>query len=144
MGSGQLAAEIHGNEQLRAAGLAIRRGQMELDALYGNELTGLCRPEELLRLCERSQQWGRRLGVKVDTAMISDVPGYTWGIVPALAQAGAKYFSIGRIRATAWADEHRVGPINRSIGSRPTGSTRSSAGFPTAAMRWAMLAITSS
>jgi alpha-mannosidase len=27
--------------------------------------------------------------------MISDVPGYTWGIVPVLAQAGVKYFSIG-------------------------------------------------
>ena len=27
--------------------------------------------------------------------MISDVPGYTWGIVPAMAQAGVKYFSIG-------------------------------------------------
>ena len=38
---------------------------------------------------------GRRCGVKVDSAMISDVPGYTWGIVPALAQAGVKYFSIG-------------------------------------------------
>ena len=32
---------------------AIRAGQIELDALYGNELTGLCRPEELLRLMER-------------------------------------------------------------------------------------------
>ena len=27
--------------------------------------------------------------------MISDVPGYTWGIVSAMAQAGVKYFSIG-------------------------------------------------
>jgi alpha-mannosidase len=27
--------------------------------------------------------------------MISDVPGYTWGIVPTMAQAGVKYFSIG-------------------------------------------------
>ena len=31
---------------------AVRAGQIGLDALYGNELTGLCRPEELLRLCE--------------------------------------------------------------------------------------------
>ena len=31
---------------------AIRAGQVELDALYGNELTGLCRPEELLRLMQ--------------------------------------------------------------------------------------------
>ena len=34
-------------------------------------------------------------GVKIDTAMISDVPGYTWGTVPALSQAGVKYFSLG-------------------------------------------------
>jgi hypothetical protein len=91
---------------------ALRRGQLDLDALYGNELTGLCRPEELMRLCERSQEWARRLNVKVDTAMISDVPGYTWGIVPVLAQAGVKYFSIGPNECdrlgrtnTAWADK---------------------------------------
>ena len=90
----------------------IRQGQLELDALYGNELTGLCRPEELMRLCERSQEWARLLNVKVETAMISDVPGYTWGIVPVLAQAGVKYFSIGpnesdRLGRTnsAWADK---------------------------------------
>ena len=74
---------------------AIRAGSIGLDALYGNELTGLCRPEELLRLCECSQRLAGRCGVKIDSAMISDVPGYTWGIVPALAQAGVKYFSIG-------------------------------------------------
>ena len=33
--------------------------------------------------------------MKVDSAMISDVPGYTWGTVSAMAQAGVKYFSIG-------------------------------------------------
>ena len=27
--------------------------------------------------------------------MISDVPGYTWGLVPVFSQAGVKYFSIG-------------------------------------------------
>ena len=27
--------------------------------------------------------------------MISDVPGYTWGLVPVLAQSGIKYFSWG-------------------------------------------------
>jgi hypothetical protein len=74
---------------------AIRAGDVELDALYGNELTGLCRPEELLRLMQWGDRLGRRCGVKVDSAMISDVPGYTWGIVPALNQAGVKYFSIG-------------------------------------------------
>ncbi len=74
---------------------AIRAGDVELDALYGNELTGLCRPEELLRLMQWGDRLGRRCGVKVNSAMISDVPGYTWGIVSAMNQAGVKYFSIG-------------------------------------------------
>ena len=34
-----------------------------------------------------------RRGVPIDSAMISDVPGYTWGTVTAMAQAGIKYFS---------------------------------------------------
>ena len=44
--------------------------------------------------------------------MITDVPGYTWGIVPALAHNGVKYFSVGpnggdRIGHTsaAWGDK---------------------------------------
>jgi alpha-mannosidase len=91
---------------------AVRAGQFGLDALYGNELTGLCRPEELLRLMQWSVTIGRRCGVKVEAAMVDDVPGFTWGIVPAMAQAGVKYFSIGpnlnhRVgRAlTAWEDK---------------------------------------
>ena len=74
---------------------AIRAGQVELDGMYGNELTGLCRPEELLRLMQWGITLGRRCGVKVESAMISDVPGLTWGTVDACAQAGIKYFSLG-------------------------------------------------
>ena len=73
---------------------AVRKGWIGLDALYCNELTGLCRPEELLRLCQCSRQIAKRCGVKIESAMITDVPGCTWGIVPALSHAGVKYFSI--------------------------------------------------
>lgn len=74
---------------------AVRAGRVELGALYDNALTGLCRPEELLRLMQWSVTIGRRCGVKVNSAMISDVPGCTWGLVPAMAQAGVKYLSVG-------------------------------------------------
>lgn len=91
---------------------AVRRGQIGLQALYGNELTGLCRPEELMQLFAYAMRLGQRCGVPVDSAMISDVPGYTWGIVAAMAQAGVKYWSIGpnfrdRIGHTrvAWEDK---------------------------------------
>jgi alpha-mannosidase len=73
---------------------AVKRGQVALNGMYLNELTGLCRPEELVRLFRYATQLSERTGVPVDSAMISDVPGYTWGTVTAMNQAGIKYFSV--------------------------------------------------
>ncbi len=91
---------------------AVQQGQIGLQALYGNELTGLCSSEELLRLLRCSQQIAKLCNHPAQTAMITDVPGYTWGIVPALVHSGVKYFSIGpnggdRIGHTssAWGDK---------------------------------------
>ena len=91
---------------------SVRRGEIGIDALYGNMLTGLCRPEELLRLLRMGPALEQRTGVPVESAMITDVPGYTWGLVPAFAHTGVKYFSIGpnggdRIGHTiaAWGDK---------------------------------------
>ena len=91
---------------------AVKKGWIGLQALYGNELTALCRPEELVRLVEYAGRVGQRCGVPVDTAMISDVPGYTWGLMSVFAGSGVKYLSIGpnggdRIGWTlaAWADK---------------------------------------
>jgi len=72
---------------------AVKSGQIGLDAFYCNILAGLCRPEELLRLMSYATQLSDQCGVPIESAMISDVPGYTWGIVSAMAQAGVKYFS---------------------------------------------------
>ncbi len=72
---------------------AVRKGWISLNGMYANELTGLCRPEELLRLFRYSQQLARTCSVTVDAAMLSDVPGYTWGTIAAMAQAGIRYFS---------------------------------------------------
>ncbi|HEY4109757.1 hypothetical protein [Puia sp.] len=72
---------------------AVKDGGVALNGMYVNTLTGLCRPEELLQLFHRSSEVAALAGTKVDAAMISDVPGYTWGTVAAMAQAGIKYFS---------------------------------------------------
>lgn len=78
----------------RAAFLqAVKDGQVALNGMYVNELTGLCRPEELLRLFRTATELEHNTGVKIDSAMISDVPGYTWGTVTALTQAGIRYLS---------------------------------------------------
>ena len=73
---------------------AISSGQVSLNGMYLNELTGLCRPEELIRLFRFATRLGQQCGVSVDSAMISDVPGYTWGTVTAMSQAGIRYFSV--------------------------------------------------
>jgi len=91
---------------------AVRKGWIELDALYGNELTGLCRPEELFRLVDCARRLAKEHDLVIDSAMISDVPGYTWGIVPALAHSGVKYFSIGPNHV------HRIGYTLADWGDR--------------------------
>ena len=74
---------------------AIKKGWIGLDALYANELTALCSAEELLELVGYARRIRARYGFKVESAMISDVPGYSWGIVPVLAQSGVRYLSVG-------------------------------------------------
>ncbi|MGC8743855.1 MAG: discoidin domain-containing protein [Verrucomicrobiia bacterium] len=71
----------------------IKEGRIGLDAFYGNILTGLCRPEELLQMMRYATRLSEMFGVKIESAMISDVPGYTWSTVTAMSQAGVKYFS---------------------------------------------------
>ncbi|MDT8303467.1 MAG: polysaccharide lyase family protein, partial [Sedimentisphaerales bacterium] len=92
---------------------AVKKGWIGLDALYGNELTALCRSEELVRLVDYAQKLRRRYDLTINSAMITDVPGYTWGIVPVLAQSGVKYFSVGPNRG------HRIGYTLSTWGDKP-------------------------
>lgn len=88
-------ARIATPEQMRAFNQAVRDGDIGVDAMYGNLLTGLCRYEEMVRQIGYAVKLGQRDGRQVDSMMISDVPGLTWGIVPALASQGVKYISSG-------------------------------------------------
>ena len=72
---------------------AVRKGWIGVNGSYANELTGLSRPEELLQLFRYSGKLGKICGVKVDSAMMSDVPGFSWGTVTAMSHAGIRYFS---------------------------------------------------
>ena len=82
-------------EQRREFEQAVHDHNIGVDAMYGNLLTGLCRSEEMLRQVGFAADLGQRCGVPVDSMMISDVPGLTWGIVPVLAAQGVKYLSAG-------------------------------------------------
>jgi alpha-mannosidase len=91
---------------------AVKNGWISINGMYANELTGLCRPEELLQIFRYSKVLSKLCGVSVNSAMLSDVPGYTWGTITAMSQAGIRYFSaapngsdrIGTIRP-AWHDK---------------------------------------
>jgi alpha-mannosidase len=74
---------------------SMKSGGIGLDALYANELTGLCRPEELVSYLACANRIREKYKLPIDAAMISDVPGYTWGLVSVMAQSGVKYFSLG-------------------------------------------------
>lgn len=106
----------------RAAFLdAVKRGQVELNGMYLNELSALCRPEELIQLFRYATQLPQVTGKKIESAMISDVPGFTWGGVTAMAQAGIRYLSAGpnygeRRFMAFWADKpfYWIGPDGKS------------------------------
>jgi len=74
---------------------AVRDGQIGLQALLANELTGTCSPDELFESTAYARRLARQYGLTIHTAMITDIPSYTWSIVPALAQTGVRYFSSG-------------------------------------------------
>ena len=92
---------------------AVKKGWIGLDGDYNNILTGLCRPEELYRYVDYSNELEKNIGVKIESAMISDVPGYTWGTVQAFADNGIKYFSVGPNSGD------RTGNTNQVWGDKP-------------------------
>jgi hypothetical protein len=92
---------------------AVKQGDIGLDALYGNQLTALCTTEELIELMGYGRRLAHEEGLTINSAMITDVPGYTWGIVPALAKSGVKYFSVGPNRG------HRIGFTLTEWGDKP-------------------------
>ena len=73
---------------------AVKAGQVSLNGMYLNELTGLCRPEELLRLFRMATQLGEKTGIPIEAAMISDVPATLLGHRKRDGLRPAKYFSV--------------------------------------------------
>ncbi len=106
-------------DQMRQFEQAVREGNIGIDAMYGNLLTGVCRQEELLRQFSFGVALGRRCGVKVDSMMISDVPGLTWGVVPALVQNGVKYISDGPNANPKSMEGDRIGYVREQWEHKP-------------------------
>jgi len=91
----------------------IRRGWVHLDALHTNLLTGIMTGEGLIRALEPGRRLAERAGVQIRSAMFTDIPGFSWGLIPVFAAAGVRYFSVGPNR---W---HRIGNFLSTWGDRP-------------------------
>lgn len=74
---------------------ATKTGDIQIDALYAQAMTGAYSEEELFELIAAAAGYGKKHGITVDSAMQTDVPGYTWGLVNALAHYGVKYVNVG-------------------------------------------------
>lgn len=74
---------------------AIRNGSIGLNALYVNPLTGLANSTEMSHLLDFAREFSEQYSIPIQSATISDIPGFTLGIVSALAQSNVKYFASG-------------------------------------------------
>ena len=102
---------------------AVRKGWIRLDGNYANTNTSACSEEELLQLFKYNNLISKEIGVSIKTMVQFDIPGASWGVVPAAAQNGIKgffcypnhYDRIGTIRQ-AWEHKpfHWIGPDGKS------------------------------
>lgn len=72
----------------------IRAGRVEVMAFYSNLLTELCGHEELIRGLYFAGGLRDRHGVAIRSAMINDIPGYTWAIPELLTSMGVEYLNL--------------------------------------------------
>ena len=91
---------------------AIRAGYLCVDASYLNLNTSVCSDEELFHAFGFSRELQRQTGVPMDTLQQMDVPGFSWGLVPVMAQEGVRYI-------LAWPNSDRAGNAHNGIDQRP-------------------------
>ncbi|MBN2064126.1 MAG: hypothetical protein JW745_04930, partial [Sedimentisphaerales bacterium] len=74
---------------------AARKKLIHIDVMYAQAMTGGYREEELFELMGSAVRFCKKYGIELNSCTQSDVPGYTWGLVSALAHNGIKYISVG-------------------------------------------------
>lgn len=73
----------------------VQSGRIGIPGLFLNELYSLNGLEEMIRQVYPSLlEIGPRLGHQPLSAMLTDVPGAPWGLVPVLYQAGVRYLDL--------------------------------------------------
>ncbi len=102
------------DDSARAAFLAdVREGSIGLNAFEAGELSGLATAPEMTHFFDEARRLRDSLRLPITTALISDIPGQSWGIVTALAESGIHDF------AMAPNNGDRIGYVLRDWGDRP-------------------------
>ena len=80
----------------------VKEGRIEVPALFGNQISGMCSHEELIRLMYPSFRINRKFGGQIQAGSITDIPGLSWGLPTVLSGAGVKYFFAGLPNYFEW------------------------------------------
>jgi alpha-mannosidase len=73
---------------------AVRSGHIGLNALHNNLLSGLCTREELSHHLDFARRFSKETGIVIDTAAVTDIPGFVWALVEALYSAGVRFLAL--------------------------------------------------
>jgi len=100
---------------------AVKEGSICLSGFYANILTGLSEPEEVFHYTDYAEQLRKQYAFKINSAMISDIPGFAWTTVTGLAKGGIRYFSSGPnfLGETHPYGGDRVGHFVKTWGDKP-------------------------
>jgi alpha-mannosidase len=98
---------------------AVKNKQIAISATYANIMTGLCTPEEMHWISEYAAGLRDKFKLPVHTAMMTDIPGMSGSMIPALAKNGVRYFSNGPNYVESLPDKgDRVGHTMREQGNK--------------------------
>ena len=78
-------------EEKKALIEAVRQGIIHIGASYINDNTSVSADEEFAAFFGPTKQIEKLTGVKFDTVMQVDIPGMSWGFIPAAARHGIPY-----------------------------------------------------
>jgi hypothetical protein len=92
---------------------AVREGCLGLNALYANPLTGLSSLAAIHHHLDLARKISHLTGLGIDTAAVTDIPGFVWSLQAALALGGVGYLAIAPNAGD------RTGFIYEGLGVRP-------------------------
>jgi hypothetical protein len=91
----------------------VRDGSIALNGFLGGLESGLATSDELDHAFDAARRLRARDSLPVTTALVDDIPGFTWGAVPALARAGIHWLAMGPNPSD------RIGAFLATWGDRP-------------------------